>query len=70
MLLSELVIHHFPTYFAKNNYSFKIKLIFFFLNGLINEGASEVFCLSVTLPLLTGHAINALMKMLNAPFSI
>lgn len=43
---------------------------FFFLNGLINEGASEVFCLSVTLPLLTGHAINALMKMLNAPFSI
>lgn len=67
MPLSELVIHCFPTYLAKNNYSFKIKLIFFFFGGLINEGASEVFCLSVTL--VARHTINTLMKMLNALFS-
>lgn len=65
---SALIIRCFTTFLIKNTYSFKIKLFFsFFFHGLVNEDASEVFCLIVSL--LDGQGINALMKMVNIPFS-
>lgn len=57
---SALIICCFTAFLIKNTYSFKIKLIFF-PHELVNESASEVFCLVVSL--LDGQAINALTKM-------
>lgn len=62
---SALTIRCFTTFLIKNTYSFKIKLIF--SPWIDRWDASEVFFLIVSL--LDGQAINALMKIVNIPFS-